>query len=100
MRELQNVIERAVILSGGDRLTLELGAEEGTEQVVVGQVHTDREAPNLTLQDLQEMERDLIRRTLEGCRWKIYGDDGAAAELALNPTTLASRMKRFGIVKP
>ena len=100
VRELQNVIERAVILSRGARLTLELGGEEGTGQVVVGQVHSGREAPDLTLQDLQEMERDLIRRTLEACRWKIYGGDGAAARLELNPTTLASRMKRFGIAKP
>ncbi len=89
-----------MILSRGDRLTLELGGEEGTGQGVLGQVHAGREAPDLTLQDLQDMERDLIRRTLEGCRWKIYGDDGAAARLELNPTTLASRMKRYGIVRP
>jgi transcriptional regulator with GAF, ATPase, and Fis domain len=48
---------------------------------------------------LEEMERAHIRRVLEGTRWVIEGDRGAARILGLNPSTLRGRMRKLGIRK-
>ena len=97
VRELQNVIERAVILSTNGRLhlDLELGrAEAGTEAVSEssGRILTDAE--------LRALERRNLVTALEHSQWKVSGSGGAAELLGLKPTTLASRMKAFGITKP
>jgi transcriptional regulator with GAF, ATPase, and Fis domain len=47
--------------------------------------------------DLEQMQRDNIIAVLEYTRWKIYGPKGAAEILGVNPSTLAARMKSFGI---
>ena len=56
-------------------------------------------AADMTLDDVRELERAVIVRALESSNWKIRGENGAAARLDLKPTTLASRMKRMGIVR-
>jgi transcriptional regulator with GAF, ATPase, and Fis domain len=83
IRELRNVIEHSVIVSPGDVLTLSLSGD--------GPV---REAELVTL---AEAERDHILRTLESTRWRIKGPHGAAHKLALQPSTLYSRMQKLGI---
>ena len=87
IRELQNVIERAVILSKGPVLNVTLGdlpKASGTDRV--DEVRT-----------LEEMERRHIMDVLEATRWVIAGDQGAAAILGLKRTTLQARMEKLGI---
>ena len=83
IRELRNVVERAVIVSPGDTLQLELPetAAEGE-----GSVST-----------LVEAEADHIRAVLRRTGGRVKGAGGAAALLGLNPSTLFSRMKKLGI---
>ncbi|MDQ3845432.1 MAG: sigma-54-dependent Fis family transcriptional regulator, partial [Bacteroidota bacterium] len=87
IRELENIIERALILSRGD--TLENGdwlpmAKPGT-------------ASKATLLKLDDVEKEHILEVLKQTAWKVSGEKGAAKILGLNPTTLEARMKRLGI---
>ena len=100
IRELENVIERAMILSTGR--DLELGAQllespEGEPRVAAAhRMSSDTKgAPGApTLEDIQ---RQHIVRTLQQCEWVVDGPRGAARVLGLNPNTLRSRMKKLGI---
>jgi formate hydrogenlyase transcriptional activator len=89
IRELQNLIERALILSEGGVLPNPL-MTTGTQHIGV--------SPSPTT--LIESERALIRRTLEATAWVIGGRDGAAARLGLKRTTLIYKMQRHGIFRP
>ncbi len=89
IRELEHVIERAVILS------------EGTELEPIDWLSP---APNTALANgktltLEEMERQHICDVLEQTSWRVSGDKGAAAILGLKPTTLEARMKKLGITR-
>jgi transcriptional regulator with GAF, ATPase, and Fis domain len=87
IRELQNVIERAVILSPDDTLVIEnlfSSALEETEEWL----------------SLREYERQYIVRVLEKTLWRVEGPKGAARILDMNPDTLRSRMRKLGIKKP
>jgi two-component system, NtrC family, response regulator HydG len=89
VRELENLMERSVLLAGGDIITtspLPANARRGPQ--VGGE---DR------IKTIAENERDHILTALEKCNWKIYGKGGAAELLEINGTTLHSRMKRLGI---
>ena len=89
IRELENVIERAVINSSGPKLHL------GDDPA--GPVN--KELPT-HLKSLQEIERDHIIRVLEETGWRIDGPKGAALILDINTSTLRSRMRKLGIQKP
>jgi formate hydrogenlyase transcriptional activator len=89
IRELQNLIERAVILSNDGVLPNPLPGVE-TEGVTLS-------APRTTLSD---SERSLILRTLESVGWVIGGANGAAAKLGLKRTTLIAKMQKLGISRP
>ena len=89
IRELQNLIERAVILSNDGVLPNPL-LTGGTQRIAV--------APGPTT--LVDSERALILRTLEAAGWVIGGRDGAAARLGLKRTTLIYKMQRHGISRP
>jgi formate hydrogenlyase transcriptional activator len=91
IRELENVIERAVILSTGPTL-----------RVPIGDLHT-RIAPGHNHdrnQTLEQMERRHILATLKETRWVLSGPRGAATRLGLNRATLYFRMKKLGIIRP
>jgi len=91
IRELENVIERAVILSAGSVL-----------RVPIRDLHT-RIAPGHNhgrSQTLEEVERRHIVTTLKETRWVLSGPRGAATRLGLNRATLYFRMKKLGIVRP
>ncbi len=103
IRELKNVIERAVILSTGKVLRLDLsmlGLEsEGTEESrTAGERSLDDEV--LTEKDLLELQRNNIIRALKRSNWKVSGAGGAAELLGLRPTTLADRIRTMKIKKP
>lgn len=89
IRELQNLIERAVILSNHGVLPNPLPVAE------TGNLSRSR-----TPSTLKEIERELILRTLEDHRWMVGGSDGAAAKLGLKRTTLIAKMQKFGISRP
>jgi len=89
IRELQNLVERAVILSNDGVLPNPLPAA-GTQRVTVSQ-------PATTLRD---SERTLILSTLETVGWVIGGPKGAAAKLGLKRTTLIHKMQKLGISRP
>jgi formate hydrogenlyase transcriptional activator len=86
IRELQNSIERSVILSTGNSLRSSL--ESSTRAA-------ETESPEaITMKDV---EREHIRRTLEEARWVVAGPSGAAARLGIKRSTLYFRMQKLGI---
>ena len=89
IRELQNLIERAVILSTGPVLRIPL--QELQHRVVVTPARP---------QTMEEAERAHIVAALNDTKWVIAGPNGAAARLGMNRSTVQFRMKRLGIVKP
>lgn len=92
IRELQNIIERAVILSRGHVLTVSVAE-------LFSELNMITPAPrNGNLQDvLQEAERTQILRALEQTNWKVAGPNGAAVRLGMKRTTVQSRMQALGI---
>jgi len=99
VRELRNVIERAVILSKGPRLRLDLAMGGGVSSDN-SQAPVPAEAESfLTDVEVREFEKQNIIAALRAADWRVWGSDGAAALLGLKPTTLAHRMKVFGIRK-
>jgi formate hydrogenlyase transcriptional activator len=86
IRELQNFIERSVILSSGDVLCPPLAS--------LNTVATSESFGAVTLEDA---ERDHIRKTLEETRWVVAGPNGAAARLGIKRSTLYFRMQKLGI---
>jgi formate hydrogenlyase transcriptional activator len=90
IRELQNVIERAVILSTGPELSIPL---------------TDLKPRHVAASSkqqgtLQEVESEHILRVLEATNWVLSGPSGAAARLGMNRSTLYFRMRKLGISRP
>ena len=95
MRELENVVERALILSAGPTLQV--------EHLAAGARALRTAAPAVSpssVRRLDEVERDHIRGVLERCGWRVNGDGNAAEVLGLHPNTLRFRMKKLGIARP
>lgn len=100
IRELKNVIERAVILTQGDRLRLDLAISgTSTRQETATILPDDEGREFLTDLDMRQMEKANMIKALRYANWKISGEDGAAAMLGLKPSTLTYRMRQFGITK-
>jgi len=98
IRELQNVIERAVILSSADRLHIELGGQVGSGgQRTVSAMPSAEARHYQTEAERLEAMRDDIRAALAEAGGRVSGRDGAAELLGIKPTTLASRMKTLSI---
>jgi transcriptional regulator with GAF, ATPase, and Fis domain len=90
IRELENLVERALILSRGN--TLEYGS--WIPSVKVSSTHSGVKA---IPQKLNDLEKDHIIAVLDKTNWKVSGEKGAAKILGLNATTLEARMKKLGI---
>ena len=86
VRQLRNVIERAVILATGPQLVVQIPQR----------VPRQPQAPAAP-QTLKHFELEHIRATLESTRWRVRGQGGAAELLGLKPTTLESRMSKLGL---
>jgi transcriptional regulator with GAF, ATPase, and Fis domain len=84
VRELANVVARALILSPGPMLQVE-------EMLDAVPRRPDR---------LDEVEREHILHMLKRCEWRVDGAGNAAATPGLNPSTLRSRMQKLGIARP
>jgi formate hydrogenlyase transcriptional activator len=94
IRELQNLIERGVILSNDGVLPNPLPASPARTLTV------SAPAPSPAGTTLKDSERNLILRTLEAVGWVIGGPKGAAARLGLKRTTLIHKMHKLGISRP
>src|SRR5229473_3381341 len=86
IRELQNFIERSVILTSGNVLESPLAS-----------LRSAAEAQSLGPITMEDAERDHIRKTLEQTRWVVSGPNGAAARLGIKRSTLYFRMQKLGI---
>ncbi|MEZ0609023.1 sigma-54-dependent transcriptional regulator [Fibrella sp. WM1] len=89
IRELENVIERSLIISSGRRLQLGDWLRRKTPAT-----------KPTGLMTMEDCERNHILAVLEHTRWKVSGEQGAARILNMIPTTLDSRMKKLGIQRP
>jgi formate hydrogenlyase transcriptional activator len=97
IRELQNLIERAVILSNDGVLPNPLPAVKPHRSAVAPATPVLANSVATTLRD---SEHALILRTLEGVGWVIGGPKGAARKLGLKRTTLIHKMQKLGISRP
>jgi len=101
IRELRNVIERAVIISRGGVLDFDLPVGEPAPALPpTARAKNDPEGEYLTEAELQRRERENLLVILEKSNWKIKGADGAAELLGVKPTTLLTRMKKMGLRRP
>jgi formate hydrogenlyase transcriptional activator len=88
IRELESIIERAVILCPGPGLQLADKLEISSPPL------------SSAVRTMEETERNQILKTLSETRWRIEGKEGAAAILGLHPSTLRARMHKLAIVRP
>jgi len=99
IRELQNVIERAVIISAGPVLSVDVPdlkfpkVSHSEERAVAPNSRTNGALHHL----LEETERQQILQTLKQCNWVVAGPHGAAARLGMNRSTLQVRIRKLGI---
>ena len=109
IRELQNVVERAVILARGEVVRAEfLPLVSGGRAVpsLAPAVLTPSErpapprSPAAPVVPFSDAERAAILRALDMTAWRISGNGGAAQVLGLKPTTLHAKMKKLGIRRP
>ncbi|MEO1829220.1 MAG: sigma 54-interacting transcriptional regulator [Pseudomonas sp.] len=96
IRELQNIIERALITSKGPDLLIDMPVGQ-SDAVRPAEAGSPQVSGILTEEQLRALEKDNLNAALAACGGKIFGADGTAALLGIKPTTLASRLKRFGI---
>jgi len=109
IRELENFIERAVILTRGKSLEAPLGElrrMNTAELPPVGRHQLDQfdgkgtdsgDDKTSVADEYEKRQRDEIIRALTACKGRVGGADGAAVSLGMNRTTFLSRMKKFGI---
>jgi PAS domain S-box-containing protein len=88
IRELENVLERAVINSSGPKLHL------------VDELKKPHKDLTTTQKTLETVERNHIVRVLDQTNWKVSGKNGAADILGLNRSTLRARIRKLGILQP
>jgi PAS domain S-box-containing protein len=103
IRELKNVIERAVILSQGKVLRLDLAMAnifEDDDEMPAPADDRPSGGRILTEDELTELQRGNILNALRATDWRVSGPNGAARLLGVKPTTLTDRMKKFGISRP
>ena len=89
IRELENLVERSVILTQGTDL-----------QVPISELQTANHPAVAAGTTLEEAERQQILRALRETKWVIGGPAGAAARLGIKRTTLQSKMLKLGITRP
>ena len=95
IRELENIIERQIILAKSNKIDFEFLVSETlshTEQVPLAGA-----PPLMNAQDQINLDKNNLITALKHCQGKIYGNNGAAELLGLKPTTLSSRLKKYGI---
>jgi len=102
-RELQNVLERAIILSRCGNLQIEVPQASGIASPLTSSRTRSVRSPKgevIPESEMRRQERDNILAALEQTNWKVYGSGGTAELLQIKPTTLVSRMHKMGLKKP
>jgi len=99
VRELKNVIERAVILTKGDTLRLDLSIPETADAASAADSFPG-DADILSDSQMRQLQKQNLLRALKQTDWRVSGRNGAAELLGVKPTTLADRIKSFGLRKP
>jgi transcriptional regulator with GAF, ATPase, and Fis domain len=99
VRELANVIERAVIGARDGCIRLDRALSQGVESGAAEPAPRQPASGIRTALELQELERENIRRALAASAGRISGPGGAAERLGLKPSTLSSRIKALGITR-
>ena len=102
IRELRNVIQRAVILARGGPLHFDLPVTGPAAALPLRKTLSADGAGRkvLTETELRQRERENLLVALEAANWKVMGAEGAAELLGVKATTLFSRMKKMGLKKP
>jgi transcriptional regulator with GAF, ATPase, and Fis domain len=101
IRELQNVIERAVITSNAGRLSFNLPTGTKPKSPSLSDtLNAAEEAEIIPDDEMRRRERENVLAALKRTKWRISGKGGTAELLGIKPTTLASRMKKMGIARP
>lgn len=103
IRELRNLIERAVILARGGALEFDLPSGSDASPIAPSSKAVDETNPDhefFTESEMQQRERENLLGVLKKSGWKIKGDNGAAELLGVKPTTLLSRIKKMGLKRP
>jgi formate hydrogenlyase transcriptional activator len=101
IRELQNVIERAVIISTGPALSVDVAdlkfpkAGHAVEKTAISKSPTHGALHDV----LEQSERQQILEALERCNWVVAGPKGAAAQLGMKRSTLQQRIRKLGIAR-
>jgi len=99
VRQLRNVLERAVITSSESvlKLAAPLPAQEPDQYSFPSEIGSPASNGHFEMLTLKELERQYISQVLERCAWKISGKSSASEALDLPPSTLRSKMKKLGI---
>ena len=102
IRELRNVIERAVIFAQGGALDFDVPAfGSSVDLTSFAPPDVDQAEPEyLTEVELRRLERQNLFAVLQKAGWKIKGTDGAAELLGVSPTTLFARIQKMGLKRP
>ena len=111
IRELENFIERAVLLSPGKELRVTISelksvpattgaGDDSTSSLSAVTPSTVTASPGASISTLEDAERQHILRALRQTEWRIAGPKGAAVVLGMKRTTLQARMRKLGIRRP
>jgi transcriptional regulator with GAF, ATPase, and Fis domain len=100
VRELKNVIERAVILSPRNALRLDLSMSNPGADMRHSDPASRPQEQVLTEIEMREFQKKNLLAALDQTGWKVSGSGGAAELLGVRPTTLADRIRTFGVKKP
>jgi formate hydrogenlyase transcriptional activator len=101
IRELQNLLERAVIVSPGGQLRVEVPEAPGATGPTTAPGSSETASTGIiTEHERRARDRAMIEKALQRSGGKVFGPGGAAEILGIKPTTLASRIKRWGIETP
>ncbi|MCH7835185.1 MAG: sigma 54-interacting transcriptional regulator, partial [Proteobacteria bacterium] len=100
VRELKNIIERAVILSPGNVLRLDVSMPDVTVRADGTSVSVQAGETILSEKEMRDFQKKNLVQALKQTNWRVSGADGAAVLLGVKPTTLADRIRTYGIRKP
>jgi len=100
VRELKNVIERAVILSPRNVLRLDLSMSNAGGEKRPLEIANRDEGEIMTESELRELMKSNLLAALQRTEWKVSGPGGAAEILGVKATTLADRIRSFGLKRP
>jgi formate hydrogenlyase transcriptional activator len=100
IRELQNVVERAVIISPGPVLSVDVSdLRFPKDSRSVEQSASPKSTSGVLQNVLEKTERGHILEALQGCNWVVAGPSGAAARLGMKRSTLQKRIHKLGIAR-